>query len=208
MAYHSAGREESARRTRTAILIAARSSFVDHGWAATTIRGVATEAGVSPESVYKNFSGKAGLLKAVYDTMLAGDDDPLTIAERPEVAAVRAATTPDRAASAYGSLVAVLAARTQPLMAVVVQARGSDPALDEFAAGLDAERRAGTAAAVRHWHSCGWVAAGQVEAATDVVWTLNSPAVRSMLRGRGWQDEAYARWIAGCVVALVFGLTP
>ena len=48
------------------------------------------EAGVSPESIYQGFGSKAGLAKAVFDTALAGDDEPVPIAERPAQVTVRA----------------------------------------------------------------------------------------------------------------------
>ena len=46
------------------ILAAARKSFAEHGWAGTTMRGVAREAGVDPALVPYYFSDKRGLLAA------------------------------------------------------------------------------------------------------------------------------------------------
>ena len=59
---------------------AARETFIEHGYAATTIKTIAQRSGLSQESLYKTFGGKAGLLKAAYDTALAGDDQPVPMA--------------------------------------------------------------------------------------------------------------------------------
>src|SRR5260370_563919 len=59
-----------------------------------TVRSVAEEAGVSPETVYKAFGGKPGLMKALWDVTLAGDDQPVAIADRPQMREVRSAADP------------------------------------------------------------------------------------------------------------------
>lgn len=46
------------------ILSVARSSFSQHGWAGTTIRGIAREAEVDPSLVYHYFASKESLLDA------------------------------------------------------------------------------------------------------------------------------------------------
>src|ERR1700730_6978515 len=50
-----------------------------------TVRAVAEQAGVSPKTVYKAFGGKEGLMKALWDVTLAGDDQPVAIADRPQM---------------------------------------------------------------------------------------------------------------------------
>ncbi len=49
-------------RTREAIVEAARELFAEHGFAETTIRAVATRAGVDPALVHYYFADKDGLL--------------------------------------------------------------------------------------------------------------------------------------------------
>src|SRR6202021_1257772 len=50
--------------TRSTILATARSQFGDHGFERTTIRSVASEAGVDPALVMHYFSSKAELFAA------------------------------------------------------------------------------------------------------------------------------------------------
>ena len=63
-----AGGERGPREDRgvlsARIVAAARASFAEHGWAGTTMRGVAREAGVDPALVTYYFSDKRGLLAA------------------------------------------------------------------------------------------------------------------------------------------------
>ena len=69
--------------TRAAILAAARASFAERGYDATTLRGIARTAGVDPALVHHYFDGKPALLvaalelpydpRAVLPGVLAGD---------------------------------------------------------------------------------------------------------------------------------------
>src|SRR6266571_8423604 len=72
--YNSSGRQAQARRNREAILDAAQRQFLEGGYTATTIAAIAAEAGVSVETIYKAFGGKAGLVRAIYQGGLTGRD--------------------------------------------------------------------------------------------------------------------------------------
>ena len=87
--YDASGRRAQARARRLAVVLAARDLFERDGYRTTTIAAIAAHAGVSAESVYKGFGTKAALAKAVFDLALAGDDEPVPVAERPSMQAVR-----------------------------------------------------------------------------------------------------------------------
>jgi AcrR family transcriptional regulator len=59
------GRRPGEADTRQAIINAARTCFLEQGYAATTIRGVARQAGVDPALVYHYFGDKPGLFVAL-----------------------------------------------------------------------------------------------------------------------------------------------
>ena len=65
--YDSMRRATQAQQTRADIAHAAHHLFVTRGWAATTVRAVAEEAGVSVPTVYAAYGGKAGLAQALVD---------------------------------------------------------------------------------------------------------------------------------------------
>jgi AcrR family transcriptional regulator len=61
------GRRPGAPDTRAAILAAARSRFAEHGYAGTTIRAVATDAGVDAALVHHYFGTKDELFLAALE---------------------------------------------------------------------------------------------------------------------------------------------
>ena len=81
-------RAVAAAATRDEVLRAARRLFLEHGYAATTINQVATEAGVAVQTVYSSVGGKPALVLALNDLIdgesgvgplaaeIAGTDDP------------------------------------------------------------------------------------------------------------------------------------
>jgi AcrR family transcriptional regulator len=91
-AYSSALRDQHAGLTRRRVLDAALELFLAEGYLGATIEAVARRAEVSTQTVYNAVGGKAALLRAVYDVTLAGDDQPVPIAERPAFQAMLAET--------------------------------------------------------------------------------------------------------------------
>ena len=57
---------------RAGIVDSARREFEERGYAATTIRGIARRAGISPSNVYVYFDSKLEILFAIYDPWLRG----------------------------------------------------------------------------------------------------------------------------------------
>jgi AcrR family transcriptional regulator len=58
---------ERSAGTRRRILDAARELYAEYGWAGTPLDDVARAAGVTKGAVYHHFSGKAALLRALYE---------------------------------------------------------------------------------------------------------------------------------------------
>jgi AcrR family transcriptional regulator len=71
--YHAPRRTAAAAQTRQAILRAAKEQFEACGWAATTMRSIATSAGVSPKTVEALFATKPALLEATLVAALGID---------------------------------------------------------------------------------------------------------------------------------------
>ena len=150
----------AARRTRARVTAAARDLLLAHRYAGTTIRAVATAADVSPETVHKTFGGKAGLLKAVYDVTLAGDDELVPMRDRPQSRALCVARDPAQAATVYAAIAGTIGNRVGPLLRIALSASGSDPDLAAFAEKIDAERLAGARMVVGAWERRGWLRKG------------------------------------------------
>ena len=66
---HSTLRERHAALTRSVILEVARRQFGERGFAATAVRPIAEEAGISVQTLYTTFGSKQGVLLALVDTV-------------------------------------------------------------------------------------------------------------------------------------------
>ncbi|MFD8968274.1 TetR/AcrR family transcriptional regulator [Streptomyces sp. NPDC059568] len=198
--YDSSGRQAAAARNRAAILDACRESLLRDGYRATSVQAVARRAGVSVPTVYKAFGSKQELVKAVYDTTLAQDDEPVPMHARPELRAVLAETDPAEKLAGYARFVAGVHERLAALTAVLSAA---DPELAELAAVTDRERRTGTGAFVDHLATAGMLRPGlDPVRAADSCWLLTSPQVHERLtRGRGWTASEYRQWLAQMLAA-------
>src|SRR5260370_3730794 len=93
--YRSPIREKQAQLTRNAILDAAAQSFVDAGYAGTTIKDIAERVGVSVQSVHL-FGTKASLLLAAVDRAISDGDATSAGVDGGLQAAVAARTKPQK----------------------------------------------------------------------------------------------------------------
>lgn len=85
--YESQQRAASAAETRTRILDAGQALFVENGYSPTTMQHIADSAGVSVQSVHLAGS-KASLMTAILHRAFTGDEDFISLLERPEFAAI------------------------------------------------------------------------------------------------------------------------
>jgi AcrR family transcriptional regulator len=202
--YDSRGRRAQARQNRTAVLRAARDLFLDHGYTATKMATVAAAAGVSVETVYKVFENKAGLLAALIDTTIAGDDEePLPDPDREAIDALWAEPDPAAKLRGYGKLLGRRGAQVQPLQLLARQAAESDPAAAEVYQKIRDARLANTTLVAGFLDGGPYLRPGvSLEEARDVLWMYNSAEIWDLLVvKRGWTPERYGTWIGEALVA-------
>lgn len=201
-------RSEQTALTRRRILDAARGLFLAHGYPGTTIAAVAAAADVSVQTVYNVVGNKAALLKNVYDVTIAGDDEPISIADRPESIAVRTAETAEKSLRAYAALGRLLGSRTAGLLVMLqAGAAAGDPDLRAFVEVTETQRRIGNSITVGHVARTFGLREGlSEEEATDVVWVLTSPEVLDRLvRRLGWDWDRTERWLGDAMCDLLLG---
>jgi len=192
-----------ARQSRSRVLATARRHFLADGYTRTALPAVAAEAGVSVESIYKAFRNKAGVLKAVFDVAIAGDDEPVAIMDREWVAAIDAEPDVAQKLHLYGEHLVASMPRTAPVLLLVRNAA----ALDRDVAGvweqLQTERLTGMTAFAAHLLSTGRLRAELApEDVRDILWTLNSVNIYELLvMARGWHVERYGRFVAETLIA-------
>ena len=203
--YDASSRRESAARNRAAVLAACRELLFRDGYHRMTVRSVAEQAGVSPETVYKAFGGKPGLMKALWDVTLAGDDQPVAIADRPQMREVRSAREPAAEAAPVGRV----RPRRQPAAGATVRpARPGRPEVTRLLATTQQERLTGVRALVTHLADSGLLAAGRdPAAAADACWALTGPRLfLDLTTDRGWPPDLYEDWLIRMLTANL--LTP
>ena len=201
--YDSTRRQAQARETRRAVLAAAKTLFLDRGYAGTTIAQVARIAGVSTETVYKSFNNKAGLVKAVFDVSMAGDDEPVPMLQREGAARLRNEPDPRRKLRMYGEHLGVTGPRVGPLQLLIRAAGAVDADAARVWDAMVNERLVGMTALAQHLKDERHLSPDlSVDDARDILWTYNSVELFDLLvLQRGWSPEGYGRWIGEALIA-------
>lgn len=201
--YNSSRRQAQARLTRHDILEAARNLFLERGYAATTISSVAEAAGVSTETVYKAFRSKAGLVKAVFDVAIVGDEEPVAMLERDRVKRMLQEPDARKKLLMYGEHLAEAGPRAGQLQLLIRSAAVSDADASITWSQMIEERLRGMTEIARHLQEGGHLRPGvSLEEARDVLWTYNSVELYDLLvLQRGWDPQRYGRWIAKALTA-------
>jgi AcrR family transcriptional regulator len=201
--YDSSGRQAQARRNRRAVLDSAHRRFLESGYAATTLAGVADEAGVSVETVYKAFGNKAGLVKAVFDVAVAGDDEPVPVAERDFVRRIEAEPDARRKLALWGDHVADSGSRTAAVQLLVRDAAASDPAAAVVWDQMLTEQLTGMGMFASHLDRGGHLRPGvSFDEARDVLTAyISAELFHFFVVRRGWEPARFGRWVTHALVA-------
>jgi len=192
-------RQKKARQTRRRIIAAAAELFTRQGYAATTIQQVAEQADVAWQTVYSVFGTKAAILSAVFDVAVAGDDEPVPVAERPFVQAIKDAADPREKAGIFARHLRESAARTGGVLSVVESAAATDPEIAALWRTLQDQGLRGMTLAASSFQEQGILRPGlTVARAADILWLYVGPwAYRVLVTGRGWTLDEYETWLAG-----------
>lgn len=190
-AYRSKLRGQQAEATRGAIVAAARERFLALGFSGTGMREVATDAGVALETVYSHFSSKKGLLRAVMDEAVVGDDAAERLAQRAEFLAMGNGPRTKRIKTAASVLVAIHR-RTAAIAKLLHDGARADEGVAEMLREARERQRLDTASAFE-------LIVGRPPTPTerDGIWVLVSADVYLLLvEGSGWTEEQYEEWMA------------
>jgi AcrR family transcriptional regulator len=201
--YDASGRREQARARRRAVIVAARALFERDGFRSTTIAAVAERAGVSAESIYKGFGTKAALAKAVFDLVIAGDDEPVPVWQRPEADAIRAEPDVRRKIMLYSRGLAARQQRSAKVQILIRDGGHTDQSLAALWQRLLAERLTGMTILGRHLIESGQLREGiELDEVRDVLWTYTAVELYELLVvERGWLLDRYADWIGQATAA-------
>jgi AcrR family transcriptional regulator len=194
--YVSAKRAAQAQATRESIVEAALRLFADNGYVATTIQGVADEAGVAVQTVYAVFGNKRELLRRALEAAVTGDAEPMPLNERPNVRAISEEPDALRRAEMGAAMVAEISPRLAPIVRVVREAAAVDPDFAVTAAEITMRRREDMVASAELLAGPGGLDMDP-EDAIGTLYVLYSPDVyTSLTEDLGWPLERYERWLS------------
>jgi AcrR family transcriptional regulator len=185
------------RLARAAVVDAARTLFLERGYGATTIEAISALSDVPAATVYRLFSSKRGILKALVDVSIAGDDEAVPMAERPAVRSLLADPDPRAKLAGFVGIAAQVNSRTAAIYRILVSAAAADPDATGLLEELTRQRQEGQGLISRSLARSGTLRRELRERdAGDIIHALVSPEVYGLLVvDRGWPAERYETWL-------------
>jgi len=204
-AYRSSRRAEQAKETKRRILDAALTLFGRNGYSGATIETIAQEAGVSPLTVYSSFGTKSSLLSALVAVLVAGDEQPLPLLQRPGPQAVLNEGDPFVKIRRFAADISDILERVAPMFAVMRTAARTEPEIATLLAERLEARYQNLLAFVRSLMANTALREGlDEEAATTTVWAMTSPDMYMLLTGdRRWSKARFSQWLGDSLVRLL-----
>jgi AcrR family transcriptional regulator len=196
----------AAEETQRVIVEAASRLFLEHGYHATSIGRIASEAGVAVQTIYNSVGSKRDLLSRALDIAAAGERAPLAV---PQFMREHAEAEPDpRLVIAQlvefwrGAL-----PRTAPVFRIIREAAVSDPEIavlerDRAAQRLRNYRHAAQLLADRDALRPGLT----IDAAAAAIFAIgHSETYRVIVVDGDWDDDAWADWLQATLEAALLG---
>ena len=190
------------RLARVAVVDAARALFLERGYGPTTIEAISALADVPQATVYRLFSSKRGILKALLDVSIVGDDEAVPLADRPHVRSLFTDADPKKQLVGFVGVAAQVNSRTAPIYRILVSAASSDPDASALLDELTSQRQQGQGRIARSLARAGALRPKlRARDAADIIHALMSPEVYKLLvLDRGWPPERYERWLTEILV--------
>ncbi|UQX87443.1 TetR family transcriptional regulator [Jatrophihabitans telluris] len=211
--YDASRRQEQAARTRSGILDIARQQLLESGYAATTIAGIAAQAEVSVETVYKAFGGKSGVVRALWERGLRGSQGQgrgAVPAPARSDALSTSESDPRVVLRGWGRLTTEVAPEVGPIMLLIRAASASDPDMAELLAEAEGQRRERMRRNARRLQRRGWLRPGlSVTQASDILWTYSSAEFYDLLVLKsGWSAGRYGDFVGEALIAALLPPVP
>ena len=196
------GGQARTRLARRAVVDAARTLFLERGYPATTVEAISELSDVPPATVYRLFSSKLGILKALIDISIVGDDEAVPLQDRPQARALFADADPKQQLSGFAGICRAVNERTAPLYRILVSAAGSDPGAATLLGEQTRQRQAGQGQIARSLARARALRPHLRERdAADIIHALMSPEVyRLLVSERGWPPDRYEEWLTGTLI--------
>ena len=201
--YDSSRRRAQAAATRRDVLEAAQRLFEQQGYAATPMAAIAAEAGVALKTVYLAFETKSGVLRAIWNLLLRGDQGEVPVADQSWYREVLEEPDPERQLRLNARNSRAAKTRIAGVLTVIRNAAPLDRDIEALWQRIQTEFHANQRAIVERLAERKALRRGLgVDRATDILWALNHPDLWQLLVGeRGWTPEQYEEWFADTACA-------
>jgi len=190
--YRSPSREKRAEQTKVQICLAAEPLFSEQGYAATSMRQLATVAGVSMDTIYA-LGGKADVFLRTLEITLSGTTDGTALYARPELATPPPGGTLRDALALVAATLTDANRRSAGMWSAFVEGANTDPVLAvAYRKRIEDMREEGRRLVHRlvEWGFCRLP--DDVDRTVDLCWvTAQHSAYTLLVRDCGWTQEAY-----------------
>lgn len=203
--YNSPLRAEQARRTRERILAAARKTFRDKGYGATTLADVARAARVAEPTVRATFKTKPNLVEHLLRLAVRGEDTEPQFQDRQAFQGVLAAPDADTLLDRLADLAEALHKRSWDVMEIARGAASSDPAIAEIYEQRPRARLTNQQAVATRLAELGAIPHGtSVDSTADLLWLYTAPEIyRMLVVERKWSPDRYRTWFRAAVGSIL-----
>jgi AcrR family transcriptional regulator len=179
------------------VIDSARTLFVDRGYAQSTIEAISDLSDVPQATIYRLFSSKLGILRALLNVSIVGDDEEVAVQDRPRSRALLAEQDPRILLSGFSGVCRDINTRAGIVYQILVSAAGSDPEAAPLLADYTRKRYQGQGQIARALARAGKLRPElKGRDAADIIHAIMSPEVyRLLVVDRGWKPERYEQWL-------------
>jgi AcrR family transcriptional regulator len=179
------------------IIDTARRLFEEGGYAATAVPSIAAAAGVAVKTVYLAFESKAGLLQAVWEARLGGEEEATPVLQRRWMRELTNEARPTEKLRLLAAQSRRVKTATGPLLEAIGTAAATDPEIATLWKEIQAKLLRVQRAVVDQLDALDSLRPPlEAAEAADILWTLNHPSVWHLLvRERGWSPARYEQWL-------------
>jgi AcrR family transcriptional regulator len=190
------------RLARRAVIDSGRALFLERGYAATTMDAISADSGVPPATVYRLFSSKRGILKALLDVSIVGDDRLVPMAQRANIQSLLADPDPRSIVASLVGVAIEVNARTAAIYRILISAAASDAEAATLLDELTEQRRQGQGTVARALARRRALRRPLRETdARDIIHALVSPEMyRLLVVDGGWPPTKYEDWLTGTLI--------
>ena len=196
----------AADATLQAIVEAAARLFGEHGYHATSIATIATEAGVAVQTIYNSVGSKRDLLSRALDRAAASDRAPGPVAQFMRAQAA-GEPDPERIIAQLVEFWRGALPRTAPVFRIIREAAAGDPEVAEL-------ERARAEQRLRNYRDAAEIIAARTplrgglsaDDAAAAIFAIGHPdTYRSLVLDGAWDDERWAAWAQDALKAVLLG---